>query len=55
MAALGAATPAIGQSRASDNAVTQAEDAFGFSVGREGLGIYNAGNTRGFSPVAAGK
>ena len=53
-AAIGIAGPALGQSRATDNAVTQAEDAFGFSVGREGLGIYNAGNTRGFSPVAAG-
>jgi iron complex outermembrane receptor protein len=42
------------QSRSSDNAVTQAEDAFGFSVGRESLGIYNAGYARGFSPVAAG-
>jgi iron complex outermembrane receptor protein len=42
------------QNRASDNAVTQAEDAFGFSVGRESLGIYNAGNARGFSPTAAG-
>jgi iron complex outermembrane receptor protein len=48
------AGPALGQSRSSDNAVTQAEDAFGFSVGRESLGIYNAGNARGFSPVAAG-
>lgn len=44
----------LAQSRASNNAVTQAEDAFGFSVGREGLGIYNAGYARGFSPVAAG-
>ncbi len=34
--------------------MTQAEDAFGFSVGRESLGIYNAGNARGFSPTAAG-
>src|SRR5437868_14603935 len=42
------------QSRSSENAVTQAEDAFGFSVGRESLGIYNAGNARGFSPAAAG-
>src|SRR2546429_4380830 len=42
------------QSRSADNAVTQAEDAFGFSVGRESLGIYNAGNARGFSPTAAG-
>src|SRR3954453_11112078 len=46
--------PAVGQSRSSDNAVTQAEDAFGFSVGRETLGIYNAGNARGFSPPSAG-
>ena len=42
------------QQRSDDNAVTQAEDAFGFAVGRESLGIYNAGNTRGFSPTAAG-
>lgn len=48
------AAPAWGQERADDNAVTQAEDAFGFSVGRESLGIYGAGNTRGFSPTAAG-
>jgi len=45
---------AISQSRSNENAVTQAEDAFGFSVGRESLGIYNAGNARGFSPAAAG-
>lgn len=42
------------QNRTSDNAVTQAEDAFGYSVGRESLGIYNADNARGFSPAAAG-
>lgn len=45
---------AFGQDRADDNAVTQAEDAFGFSVGRESIGIYNGGQTRGFSPFAAG-
>src|SRR6478609_9372467 len=45
---------ALAQSRSEENAVTQAEDAFGFSVGRESLGIYNAGNARGFSPAAAG-
>ena len=45
---------AFAQSRSSDNAVTQAEDAFGFSVGRESLGIYSAGNARGFSPTSAG-
>lgn len=47
-------TATVGQSRSDQNAVTQAEDAFGFSVGRESLGIYNAGNARGFSPAAAG-
>ncbi|MBW8783989.1 MAG: TonB-dependent receptor [Novosphingobium sp.] len=52
LAALGA--PAAAQERSSDNAVTQAEDAFGFSVGRESVGIYSAGSTRGFSPTAAG-
>jgi len=49
-----ASSAAQGQARSDENAVTQAEDAFGFSVGRESLGIYNAGNARGFSPVAAG-
>ena len=51
---LNAAIPAAGQDRSQDNAVTQAEDGFGFSVGRESLGIYSAGNARGFSPTAAG-
>src|SRR3569623_2509302 len=50
----GTALPATAQDRTDDNAVTQAEDAFGFSVGRETLGIYTAGSTRGFSPTAAG-
>ncbi len=45
---------ASAQSRSDENAITQAEDAFGFSVGRETLGIYSAGNARGFSPTAAG-
>ncbi len=45
---------AFAQDRTDDNAITQAEDAFGFSVGRESIGIYNGGNTRGFSPTAAG-
>lgn len=52
--ALGVAVPARAQDRSADNAVTQAEDAFGYSVGREALGIYNGGNARGFSPSAAG-
>jgi iron complex outermembrane receptor protein len=49
----GIATPALAQ-RTDDNAVKQAEDAFGKSVGDEQIGIYNAGLVRGFSPVAAG-
>lgn len=48
------ATPAEAQDRSDDNAVTQAEDAFGFSVGRESIGIYGPGQARGFSPTAAG-
>lgn len=45
---------AVAQSRTTDNAITQAEDAFGFSIGRESLGIYSASDVRGFSPSAAG-
>lgn len=48
------AQPAVAQDRSDDNAVTQAEDAFGFSIGRETIGIYNANSARGFSPTAAG-
>lgn len=40
--------------RSDENAVTQAEDAFGTSVGRETIGLYSAGSVRGFSPSAAG-
>lgn len=46
--------PAWAQDRTDDNAITQAEDAFGFSVGRESIGIYGPGQARGFSPTAAG-
>ncbi|MCW3847336.1 TonB-dependent receptor [Sphingomonas sp. LB-2] len=45
--------PALAQ-RTDDNAVTQAEDAFGTSVGEESIGIYNDFDVRGFSPVDAG-
>ena len=48
------ASSASAQERSADNAVTQAEDGFGFSVGRESLGIYSSSNARGFSPSAAG-
>lgn len=46
-------TPAAAQ-RAGENAVTSAEDAFGSSVGNERVGVYDAYNARGFSPVQAG-
>jgi iron complex outermembrane receptor protein len=50
----GTALPAFAQDRSGENAVTQAEDAFGYSVGRETIGIYTANSARGFSPTAAG-
>lgn len=40
--------------RTDENAMRQAEDAFGTSVGRETIGLYNSSSVRGFSPVAAG-
>jgi iron complex outermembrane receptor protein len=40
--------------RAAENAVRNADDAFGTSIGRETIGLYNSGNVRGFSPTAAG-
>ncbi|MBA3898149.1 MAG: TonB-dependent receptor [Sphingomonadaceae bacterium] len=47
------AQPALAQ-RTEDNATTQAEDAFGKSVGDQSIGIYNPYDVRGFSPVDAG-
>jgi iron complex outermembrane recepter protein len=46
-------SPAHAQ-RTDDNAVTQADDAFGKSVGGDSIGIYNPYDVRGFSPVDAG-
>jgi len=46
-------TPAAGN-RAGENAVRGAGDAFGTVIGREEIGLYNADDIRGFSPVAAG-
>ena len=46
-------SPALAQG-AGDNALTSAEDAFGTSVGRETIGIYNSARVRGFSPTVAG-
>lgn len=40
--------------RATDNAVTNADDAFGISIGQETSGIYSETDTRGFSPTKAG-
>ena len=40
--------------RASENAVTAAEDVFGTTVGNESIGIYNNFDVRGFSPLQAG-
>ncbi|QMW22694.1 TonB-dependent receptor domain-containing protein [Sandaracinobacteroides saxicola] len=47
------AAPATAQ-RAEDNIVTAATDAFGASIGRESIGLYDEGNVRGFSPETAG-
>lgn len=47
------ASPAFAQ-RATENAVTQAEDAFGTSVGDEQIGLYSSQSVRGFSPTVAG-
>ncbi|MFQ3595759.1 MAG: TonB-dependent receptor [Sphingomonadaceae bacterium] len=41
-------------SRAGENPVRQASDAFGTVVGREAVGLYNDELVRGFSPLAAG-
>ena len=40
--------------RAGENAVTQAQDAFGTTVGNETIGLYSATDVRGFSPTEAG-
>lgn len=40
--------------RAGENAIRQAGDAFGTVVGREEIGLYDAGQVRGFSPSDAG-
>ncbi|MEO5866299.1 MAG: TonB-dependent receptor, partial [Sphingomonas sp.] len=40
--------------RVNENAVAQAEDAFGINVSGQNLGLYDPGNARGFSPSAAG-
>ena len=53
LALAGGSDAALAQ-RAADNAVASAQDAFGTSVGNENIGLYQAGNARGFSPSEAG-
>ena len=50
---LASAAPALAQ-RANENAVEAADDAFGTSVGNQQIGLYSAGDVRGFSPITAG-
>ncbi len=40
--------------RAQENAVRQANDAFGTNIGNEQVGLYTPNDARGFSPAAAG-
>ena len=53
---LACCAPLLGASAALANgsAVQAASDAFGTSVGRETIGLYNSSSVRGFSPTAAG-
>jgi len=52
--AIDAGTTAATGARAAENAVRSASDAFGTTIGRETIGLYNEENVRGFSPTAAG-
>lgn len=38
---------------ATENATTEADDAFGITVGNERVGLYSSNSVRGFSPIAA--
>lgn len=49
-----AASPAAFAQKVEENAVTEAEDAFGMSIGSEKTGLYGNDDVRGFSPVDAG-
>jgi iron complex outermembrane recepter protein len=53
VAALVLIQPAFAQ-RADDNALAEAQDAFGMSVGTETIGLYLPDEVRGFSAIAAG-
>lgn len=54
LAAAQAGPAPIGADAADENPITAAGDAFGTSVNGESIGLYQAGNVRGFSPVDAG-
>lgn len=51
---LGSLTGPAHAQHASDNPVVSAEDAFGFTLGLESVGMYSPGQVRGFSPQSAG-
>ena len=40
--------------RADVNAITAADDAFGYVAAGDAIGLYDASNVRGFSPLRAG-
>lgn len=46
--------PSVTAQQSDDNVVRNATDAFGLRVGTESIGLYDAGNVRGFSPDSAG-
>lgn len=52
--ALLACVPVAAKAAGDDNVVRNAVDAFGLRVGTESIGLYDAGNVRGFSPDSAG-
>lgn len=51
---VGAGATAARAQRATENAVTKAEDAFGTQIGNENVGLYGTQSARGFSPEQAG-
>ena len=53
LAACQLSTSALAQ-RAGENAVTEAEDAFGMSTGTQAIGLYSLNDARGFNPQQAG-
>ncbi|MGE3332417.1 MAG: hypothetical protein AB7I36_02150 [Rhodospirillaceae bacterium] len=54
VAVIGAGATTAQAQRATENAVTKAEDAFGTQIGNENVGLYGTQSARGFSPEQAG-